>query len=69
VTIKAMTTPAFAGAGFARVGPLVAAVAEAALIVFVLRGRGLEVRARQIVEQDVEADAEQVLPALGQMME
>jgi len=50
------------------VGSLVAAIAIAALVLFVLRQRGFEVSARQIVEQDIEADAEEILPALGQMI-
>jgi hypothetical protein len=51
------------------VTPLVAAVTKAALVLFILRRRGFEVSACQIIEQDVEVDTEQVLPALGQMME
>src|ERR687896_1550202 len=51
------------------VAPLVAAVTKAALVLFVLRRRGFDVSTCQIIEQDVEVDTEQVLPALGQMME
>jgi hypothetical protein len=40
------------------VAPLVAAIAKAALVLFVLRRRGFEVGACEIIEQDVEADTE-----------
>lgn len=48
------------------VAPLVAAIAKAALVLFVLRRRGFEVGAGQIIEQDVEADTEPGLHSLPQ---
>ncbi len=46
---------------------LVAAVAVPALVALVARRIGFEIRAGQIVEKDVEAGAEQILPALAQV--
>ena len=51
------------------VGALVAAIAEAALVVFVLRRIGFEIGAGQVVEQDVEAGVEEIAPAIDEMGE
>jgi len=48
---------------------LVAAVAVAPLVRFIIRRRRLEIAARQIVEQYLEPRSEQVLPPLAQMRE
>src|SRR5208283_3202665 len=48
---------------------LVAAVAMPALVAIIARGSRSEVRAGQIVEKDVEAGAEQILPAPTQVRE
>src|SRR5260370_9798249 len=53
----------------ALVWALVAAVAVASLVVFVGRRRGLKIGTGQIIEQDFETGAEQILPALAQMIE
>src|SRR5260370_819474 len=53
----------------ALVWALVAAVAVASLVVFVVRRRGLKIGAGQIIEQDFKTGAEQILPALAQMIE
>jgi hypothetical protein len=44
---------------------LVTAVAEAALVLFVLRRRRLEIGAGEVVEQHIELCPEQVLPTLA----
>jgi len=51
------------------VAALVAAVAVAPLVVFIVRLRGLKISAGQIIEQHFETGPEQVLPALAQMIE
>ena len=51
------------------VGPMIARIAEAPLVAFGERRVGLEIGAGQIVEQNVEAGVEQVLPACDQMIE
>src|SRR5271166_6052332 len=51
------------------VGALVAAVAVPALVAIVARRIGFEIRAGQVVEKDVEAGAEQILPTPTQMRE
>ena len=51
------------------VAALVAAVAVAALVGFVVRRRRLEIGARQVVQQHIEPRPEQVLPALTKMRE
>jgi hypothetical protein len=48
---------------------LVTAVAEAALVLFVLRRRRLEIGAGEVVEQHIELCPEQVLPTLAQVRE
>jgi hypothetical protein len=48
---------------------LVAAVAVTTLVVLVIRRVRLEVGASQVVEQNLEAGAEQILPALPQVAE
>jgi hypothetical protein len=48
---------------------MVAAVALAALVLLILGWRRLEVGAGQVLEQDIEPSTEEVLPALGQMIE
>ncbi len=49
------------------IAAFVAAVAVAALVVVVARGRGFEIGAGQVVEQNLELGAEQIRPALTQM--
>jgi hypothetical protein len=49
------------------IAALVAALAVAALVIFIVGRRRLEIGARQIVEQNFEIGSEQVLPALAQM--
>ena len=51
------------------VAALVAAVAVAALGVFIVRRRGLEIGTREIIQQDFETCSEQIPPALAQMIE
>jgi len=51
------------------VAAFVAAVAVAALVVFVIRRCGFKVCAGQVVEQNFETGPEQILPALTQMIE
>jgi hypothetical protein len=48
---------------------LVAAVTEPAFVRCIGRGIGFEIGARKVIQQDVEAGGEQVLPALTQMTE
>ena len=51
------------------VAALVAAVAVAALVGFVVRRRRLEIGAGQVVQQHIEPRPKQILPALAQMRE
>jgi hypothetical protein len=51
------------------VWPMVARIAEAPLVAVGKRRLGLEIRAGQIVEQEIEAGVEQVAPAARQMIE
>ncbi len=51
------------------VRPVIARIAEAALVAFGERRAGFKVSAGQIVEQHVETDVEQVVPALPQVLE
>ena len=51
------------------IGALIAAVAVPALVGLVLLRIGFKIGARQVVEQDIEARAEQILPALSQVRE
>jgi hypothetical protein len=51
------------------VAALVAAVAVAALVRFIVRRSGLEIGAGEVIQQDFETSPEQVLPALAQMRE
>ena len=48
---------------------MVARIAEAPLVAVGKRRLGLEIRAGQIVEQEIEAGVEQVAPAARQMIE
>jgi len=49
------------------VATLVAAVAEATFVFIIARRIGLEIGARQIIEEHVEGSGEQILPTLPQM--
>ena len=51
------------------VRPTIARIAEASFVVLGKRRLGLEIRADQIIEQEIEARVEQVAPALRQMIE
>ena len=51
------------------VAALVAAVAKTPLVIVILRRIGLEIGAGQIIEQDLEAQVEQIAPAPDQVIE
>ena len=51
------------------VGAMIARVAVAALVRLVRRRIGLEIRARQVIQEHIEARVEQIPPAIHQMIE
>jgi len=51
------------------VASLVAAVAIAALVIVIVGLRGLKISAGQVIQQDLETSAKQVLPAPAQVIE
>jgi hypothetical protein len=51
------------------VAALVATVAVAPLVIVILGRRRLKISTRQVVQQDFEIGAEQILPAFAQMIE
>jgi hypothetical protein len=51
------------------VGPMIARIAEAAFVFLVQRWIGLEVRAREVIQEHIEAGVEQIPPPSHQVIE